>query len=119
MTANHNSAHKMTKDKSYDEKIHKLKTLYKETEDPEKKEKIKMKLEQLVKEREMEKAVGNGEEYELYDKLKKIEVKQKALKAELEETDDPEKKKEIKHKYKELEAFKEKIKAKLSQMKGR
>jgi hypothetical protein len=78
-----------------------------------------MKLEQLVKEREMEKAVGNGEEYELYDKLKKIEVEQKALKAEYEKTDDPEKKKDIKLKYKELEALKEKVKAKLSQMKDK
>jgi hypothetical protein len=113
--ANHHSAEKMT----YDEKIHKLKVMYKETDDPEKKEKIKMKLEQLKKEMEMEKAVSNGTEYGLYDKIKKIEAKQKALKAEHEKTDSPEKKKEIKQKYKELEALKEKVKEKLSQMKDK
>lgn len=117
--ASHSSTHKMTKDTTYEEKMHKLKVMYKETDDPEKKEKIKMKLEQLKKEKEKEKAVSNGEEYELYDKIKKIEAKQKALKAEHEKTDNPEKKKEIKQKYKQLEILKEKVKTKLSQMKDK
>jgi len=117
--AKNSSDHKMTHDMTYDEKMHKLKVMYKETDDPEKKEKIKMKLKQLKKEKEMEKAVSNGEEYELYNKIKKIEEKQKALKAEHEKTDNPEKKKDIKQKYKELEALKEKVKQELSKKKNK
>jgi len=118
MKAKNHAAHKMTSE-TYEEKMQKLKAMYEETDDPEKKEKIKEKAEQLKMQMEKEKAVGNSEEYELYDKIKKIEDKQKALKAEYEKTDDPDKKKEIKQKYKELEDLKEKVKAKLSKMKDK
>ena len=66
-----------------------LKKKYKATDDPEKKEKIKQKIEQ-IKKKEMEEA-------------KKINMYIKELKKKYEATDDPEKKKEIKKKILELQ----------------
>jgi hypothetical protein len=82
------------------EKEAKLKAMYKETDDPEKKKKIKIELVKIAQWKENN-GIVKVKKKEMGEKSYKAAVKE--LKAAYEKTDDPEKKKKIKMKLAQLE----------------
>jgi hypothetical protein len=96
------------------DKVKSLKELYEKTDDPEKKERIKKKIEELKKNIQVDSTkyvkVDVGKDVYVVDADVGVDVdetKMNSLRALLEKTDDPEKKKQIKQKIVELEKRKQ------------